>query len=328
MPTTIVRPGQINGAGDVRTQFRDIAQAEVMEVFETSTIMAGRHRVINITEGQSASFPHTGRAEADYHLVGDELQGGVFKNAPTKIIVDDELLSNYFTSKIDEKMLDFNIREPITKAMGVALAKRFDSNVLQVGILSARSANVVDGLPGGTVVDVAGCKTDAKKLAAGIYAVREALDNKGISADAMFVYVTPGSYYALVQNLDAINTQWGGMGSYANGTIVKIAGIEIVMVPGNTFPNKNLATDAAITAAAIPGMKPSNVLAKYRGDFSKTVALVMERDAVGTVKLFDVAYSVDWIPLKRLELHVASYVIGHGKLRPECAAEITDSTAV
>lgn len=325
MAITVNRPGQVNSTGDVRAQFRDLAQAEVMTKFEVENLMAGRTRTITITEGQSASFPATGDAVAEYHTVGAELQGANFNSAEIKVVVDDELLTNFYLSKIDEKMLHYDVRSPITEAMGKALAKRFDQNILQVGVLAARSNNAVSGLAGGSVITAAGVKTDPKKLAAAIYAAREALDNKGVPATDCYAYVTPKLYYGLVQNLDAINKDWGGMGSYADGKIVKIAGIELVMVPGDAFPTKDLSTDAAITAAAIRGVTPSNLLAKYRGDFSKTAALIMHRDAVGTVKLFDLAFDVDWIADKRVNLLVASYVLGHGVLRPECAVEIAEA---
>ncbi|KQW36754.1 hypothetical protein ASC76_19145 [Rhizobacter sp. Root404] len=295
-----------------------------MTRFETKNIMSTRTRKETITGGESASFPHTGASEAEYHTIGAEIEGSTFNASETKIMVDDELIASHYTSRVDEKMLSYSIRGPLTEAMGDALAKAYDRTALATGVLAARSANKIVGLPGGSQVELAGVSTDPKILAKAIYKAAEILENKGVGRSDVCVFVDAGQYFALVQNLDAINKDFGGMGSYADGTIVRIAGMELVMVAGNVFPNKDLSTDAAITAALIPGVKPANYLAKYRGDFSKTVALVMHKYCIGTVQLFDLNYSLDWIADKRIDLHVAAYVIGHGVLRPECAVEICE----
>ena len=66
----------------------------------------------------------------------------------------------------------------------------------------------------------------------------------------------------------------------------------------------------------------------YHGNFSTTVALVMQKSAIGTVKLMDLAVertSGDFEIMYQGTLMAAKYAMGHGILRPECAVEIKSS---
>ena len=63
----------------------------------------------------------------------------------------------------------------------------------------------------------------------------------------------------------------------------------------------------------------------YNGDFSNVKALVMQKQAIGTVKLMDLAVertSGDFEVMYQGTLMAAKYAMGHGILRPECAVEI------
>jgi hypothetical protein len=62
--------------------------------------------------------------------------------------------------------------------------------------------------------------------------------------------------------------------------------------------------------------------ARYAGDFSKTIGLIMHRSAVGTVKLMDLSTEADYDMRRQGTLMVAKYAVGHGILRPESAVEL------
>jgi hypothetical protein len=106
-----------------------------------------------------------------------------------------------------------------------------------------------------------------------------------------------------------MNKDWGGAGVYADGKVLRVAGIELIKT--NNIPSTVIATG---TDAGPAG--------KYAGDFTNTIALVGHKEAVGTVKLMDLNMESAWIVDKRSELMVAEYALGHGVLRPECAVEI------
>ncbi len=97
------------------------------------------------------------------------------------------------------------------------------------------------------------------------------------------------------------------MGVYAEGKVIKVANVTIVKT--NNLPNSNI--------SAVSGEQNT-----YNGDFTNTVALVMHRSAIGTVKLLDLAVESEYEIWRQGTLMVAKYAVGHGILRPECAVEL------
>ena len=90
----------------------------------------------------------------------------------------------------------------------------------------------------------------------------------------------------------------------------RVAGVQIVK--SNNVPSTNV--------SAVSGENNT-----YHGDFSTTAAVVMQKQALGTVKLMDLAVektSGDFNIQYQGTLMAAKYAMGHGILRPECAVEI------
>ena len=102
-----------------------------------------------------------------------------------------------------------------------------------------------------------------------------------------------------------------GNGSFASGKVQQVAGIPIMM--SNNVPQTNVSSN------------PSGANNTYSGDDSKTIGLVFHKSAVGTVKLMDMTTEIsgsDYGIMYQGTLMVAKYALGHGILRPECAATI------
>ena len=70
---------------------------------------------------------------------------------------------------------------------------------------------------------------------------------------------------------------WGGAGVYADGTVLRVAGVQIVK--SNNLPQANI--------SAATGENNT-----YNGDFTNVKALVMQKQAIGTVKLMDLLWNV------------------------------------
>ena len=101
-----------------------------------------------------------------------------------------------------------------------------------------------------------------------------------------------------------------GNGSFASGKVQQVAGIPIMM--SNNVPQSNRSAASGENNA-------------YNGDDSKTIGLVFHKSAVGTVKLMDMTTEItgnDYATMYQGTLMVAKYALGHGILRPECAATI------
>lgn len=305
-------PGQLNGTGLTDAQFLKIFSGEVLKAFDEHNIMKGLHRERTITHGKSASFPTMWKANAGYHVPGTPILGNNKILHGERIIHIDALLeSDVFIYDLDEAKNHYEIRGEYSKQLGAALARTYDKTTQQVVALTARSNGNVTGQPGGTVLVNANFKTNSDLLADALFTCAQTFDEKDVPAsDEKVVVVKPAQYYLLANNTKVLNRDWHGEGSYSDGRVIKIAGITIMK--SNNLPS------SVITATA--GEKNT-----YNGDFSKTVALCFTKDAIGTVKLRDLKVqktSGDFQIVYQGTLIVASYAMGHGILRPECAIEL------
>lgn len=306
---TVLRIGDNNLAGTPTALFLQVFGGELLTAFADENVVMDKHSVRSITNGKSASFPATWKVTASYHTPGAELVGQTSATSERVINIDGQLVASVFLADIDEAMSHYDVRSVYAAECGAVLANTWDKNVLQAGVLAARASATVTGGDGGTQLTSLTTlyKTSATDLAAGIYSAAQTLDEKNIRAAERYCFVKPAQYYLLAQSTALINRDWGGMGSYADGKIVKIADIPIVKT--NHLPTTNLS-------------QVSGTNNTYHGDFTKTAALVMTKAAVGTVKLKDLAMSVDWDPRRLGHLLVARYAVGHGILRPECSVEL------
>jgi hypothetical protein len=267
-------------------------------------------------------FPRFGKTSAAYHTPGTELLGqNNITQAEVVIPIDDLLVTHQFIANIDEAKSHYDARSIYSNEMGIALANQLDKHLLQLAALAARASNAVTSLPGGSQIftDTTGVPatpnflTNGDHLAAAIFLAAQELDEKDVPEGDRCCFVAPAQYYALVRAKDNINRDWGGMGSYSEGDIMRIAGIEIVKT--NHMPRTNVANG---TLGAGTGNR-------YAGDFSNTAAIVMEKSALGTVKLFDLGMEAEYQISRQGTLMVAKYAMGHGILRPESAVEIVNA---
>jgi len=309
---TVTRVGQANGAGDVDALFLKVFAGEVLTAFDTDNIALGRTQVRTISNGKSASFPRSGLIGARYHVPGQEITGQTMNHNEVVITINDLLIADAFIANIDEAKNHYDVRSIYSTEVGRALSKQMDKHILQAGVLTARATNVVTGLPGGTVITQAAAPdaTDGLKLAANLFAAAQKLDENNVPEDGRTAFFRPAQYYALAQSTTVINKDWGGAGAYADGKVLRVAGIEIVKT--NNLPGSVI---AAGTVAAGTGDR-------LAGDFAKTLGLVTHSSAVGTVKLLDLAMEGAYDIRRQGTLLVAKYAVGHGGLRPEAAVEI------
>jgi hypothetical protein len=125
-----------------------------------------------------------------------------------------------------------------------------------------------------------------------------------------FVIVSPSTYYALVQDDKLINRDFGQNGSYSDGSILRVAGIQIVK-------SNNVSVDHTAATATFPDFN-----SKYAVDASDTTALIIQRQALGTVQLMDMATEMEYDIRRQGTLAVSKMAVGHGVLRPECIIEL------
>lgn len=300
------RLGLRSGGANVDDLFLVKVTGEVLSAFDNACMFQDKNYTRTITDGKAARFDALGSAMARYRTAGENLAESAQKIDADEftISLDGMLISHVMVDEWDEFRNHYEVRGRFTRKLGEALAQHYDRNVAVCGVKAARAASRIPGAPGGTVITDAAFATSGEALAKGFYAAAQTLDEKSVPEGGRWGFVRPSEYYLLAQNLNLINNLYGGTGSVKEGDVVKIAGI--TLVKSNNLPNTVITND----------------IDKYNGDFSKTVALIMTDEAVGTVKRLDLTTTADWLPEYKSTLLTCQYLMGHDFLRPECAVEL------
>lgn len=318
------RLGLINNAGGGtwagdNAMFLQVFGGEVLTAFKKATIFEGLHTVRTISSGKSASFPIIGLNSASYHTPGNMMIGTQMKHAEAVIKIDDKLVSNVFVADIDEAKNHYDVRSQYTTEMGNALAYTFDKNVAAMIAKAARtSTNFNTDLPGGTRIKIVAASKTAitgAQLATALFSAAQSMDEKNLPEGDRYCVLAPAEYYKLVQETNVINRDWGGAGAYADGTVLKVAGITILK--SNHLPTTNRTTT-------------SGEQNDYTANFTDSVALAFNKQAVGTVKLMDLKMEQTGSDVHALwqgTFMVASMALGTNILRPDCAVEIYTATS-
>jgi len=307
--------GKANNSGDDNALFLKLFSGEVLSAFARANKMLPMTTVRTIANGKSATFPLVGTATAEYHTPGAEITGNVI-NANEKVItIDDMLIAHSFVSELDELKNHYDVRQIYSKELGEALARKVDDHLLQLAVLGARSSGLVSGRSGGSAITDADANTNASSLIDSIFEGAEDLDNNSVPENDRFCVVSPDIYYKIVNNDKILNRDFGGVnGVYADGTVLKVAGINIV---------KSTATATAFTDLSSASTTGHNNT--YTGDFSNTVAVIFHKSSIGSVKLMDLKMDTEYDLRRSGTLMVGKMAMGSGFLRPEAMVEIKTS---
>jgi hypothetical protein len=289
---------------------------EVVTAFEKHTVMLDKHNVRTIKSGKSAQFPVIGRMpDAEYHTPGAEILGQDILHGERVILIDRLLISHIFIDNLDEIMTHFDVRSQYTDMQGRKLAETFDNHVMREAMLGAAASATVSTLDGGYQTTDANFDhgTAATMFTAwedAIFETAENFDNKFVPKER-FLVIKPAVYNNLLRTVQssgfsAINRDYDGQGSYADGKIIRIGGIDLIgtpMLPQADYSGEDF---HAINSLLIDG-------------------LAFGVDAVATVKLLDLGMESIYDGRRQGTLLIAKYAMGHGYLRPESCATMLDT---
>jgi len=345
--TSPSRVGLVEGGSDNNALFLKKFSGEILQTFEESNVFKALHTIRTIESGKSAQFPVTGIASAAYHTPGENIADGGnsylsdIKKTEKVINIDQMLIASTFLANIDDVKNHYDIRSVYANELGKALAVRFDTALAKVFIAASRdSANLSQVGKSGGQLDVANNDFSAPDtpgtvaaitgadLVAAFFTAAQKLDENDVPSDGRFCVLRPQEYYKLVTGADssnsfnllsAVNSDIGGQGSIAQGTVPQIAGISIYK--SNHIPATDLSSTSTGDGAASNDVFGGNGVG-YNGDFRNSLGIVSHSAAVGTVKLLDLATESEYQIERQGTLFVAKYAMGHGVLRPECAIEL------
>jgi hypothetical protein len=302
--------------------FLKVFAGEVITSFDRASKTQGADMVRSISNGKSATFPVMGRIGASYHAVGTEITGSDINHNEKVITINDLLISSVFVSNIEEAKNHWDVRSAYSTEIGRALAFQKDKHILQtIGQASLASASITGGDATTNVVNTgiasATDSTAANAMIDAIFAAAKELDANYVPSEGRKCFMRLEEYYKLANATNAVNVDFSGNGSIAEGKVHKIAGIELV--PVAHFVDSNVTTGTDAGSATNGGSTPQAV------DLSNFVALVSHPSAVGTVKLMDLAVEKEYDIRRQGTLMVAKYSMGHGVLRPEAAVGIKEA---
>ncbi len=303
------RLGQANLAGAADALFLKVFSGEVMSAFNANTVMADKTRVRNITSGKSAQFPAIGRIGAEYHTPGTEILGTNVEHGEKVVTIDDLLISHSFISNIDEAKNHYEVRSEYSLQMGQALAQTYDRSLISLAVKTATAGDAGAVADQGAAVETAiGLTPTTQDVIDAIYAAAARFDEKFLPATDRFVIVSPSVYWALTQNDKLLDRDFGQNGSYSDGTVMKVAGMQIVK-SANLGINHTLAGNLADY--------PDTAGTKYMADTTGVKALILQRSSLATVKLLDLASESAYDIRRQGHLMVSKMACGHGAIRPE-----------
>jgi len=319
-----VSVGQVNATGTEDALFLKVFAGEVLTSFERASKTQGADMERSIASGKSATFPVMGRVGASYHTAGAEITGSDINHNEKVITINDLLISSVFLSNIEEAKNHWDVRSAYSQEIGRALAFTKDKHILQtIGQAAQASANVGDsGYASGTVLTNTGiasatASTAANAMIDSLFDAAKQLDANYVPSEGRKCFMRLEEYYKLANATNAVNVDFSGKGSIADGKVLKIAGIELVPVAHFVSSNVNSGVDQGSATAG--GSNPQAV------DLSNYVALVSHPSAVGTVKLMDLGVEKEYDIRRQGTLMVAKYAMGHGVLRPEAAVGIKEA---
>ena len=281
-----VSVGKVNAGGSEDALFLKVFAGEVLTSFERASKTQGADMERSISSGKSATFPVMGRVGASYHTAGAEITGSDINHNEKVITINDLLISSVFLSNIEEAKNHWDVRSAYSQEIGRALAFTKDKHILQtIGQAAQASANVGDsGYAAGTVLTNTGiasatASTAANAMIDSLFDAAKQLDANYVPSEGRKCFMRLEEYYKLANATNAVNVDFSGKGSIADGKVLKIAGIELVPVAHFVSSNVNSGVDQGSATAG--GSNPQAV------DLSNYVALVSHPSAVGTVKLMD-----------------------------------------
>lgn len=234
--------------------------------------------------------------------------------AETLITIDDFVESSSSIAEIDQAIAHFDYRQPFSTEDGRAIARLYDQNVARVGIQAALTTasrfagtgDIYEAKTVGFIDNRASTDTDAAALKASLIAIATNFDEKDVPEDGRNYFLKPAQYNLLAADTETINADYGAAGRIQALRIPQLSGFNLVKT--NNLPTTN-----------VTGTYGN----KYNVDARNVVGLAMHSNAVGTLKVRDLAVGMtgnDYKVTHNATLVSSKMLVGHGVLRPELAA--------
>lgn len=318
--TSATNAGVPAGPSHSDNLYLKVFSGETLKVYNTRTKLKGRHRERTIKSGKSAQFPAIGKAAAEYHTPGHVILGQDVNHGEKVIHIDDMLIASGFVANFEEAMAHYESRSELAFQMGDALAQAYDQHLFALATKACVNGDA-GAVPemGSATIDKIGATPTTQNVVDAIYNAAAYFDATNIPETDRTIFVTPAVYWDLIQDGSFLDRDFGNSGANQNtGGTLRVATFEVVS-------SNNLALNFGVDSLA--GKRAGQTIADYTVDGTKTVALAMQKQALGTVKLMNLATEKEYQVSRQGTLMVSRMATGHGVLRPECLRLISAEAA-
>jgi hypothetical protein len=321
--SSLHRPNAVNGNqsnayADKYATALKLFSGEVFTAFNSASIFQGLVKSYTLRGGKSKQFLLTGTLSAGYHTPGTPILGDTSLKANEKtILMDDLLTSSQFVYDLDEVLSQYSTRSEISKQIGEALAKHYDTRIAKVLDIASREASVVTGEPGGFEVSIgASNQFKAQKIVDGLFEAAAVLDERNAPQEGRVCVLSPRQYLGLIAAVDTniLNRELGAsQGDINSGKgLYSIAGIKL-------YKSNNLPFMAAYNSA-VTGENND-----YADANATCCGLVFHREAAGVLTAIGPSIettSGDFHVQYQGDLIVGKLAMGAGSLRVSVAGSL------
>lgn len=283
----------------------ELYTGEVLAAFDRNNKALATIKKRSISGGTSAQFIVTGKGadtDAATHTAGTAVTTKVLKVNERTITISDRVYFSHFVDELDLKLSQYEIRGEMAKQAAEALSTKIDKQVfVEMEAFISTGAGVADQSAGAVLqADLSNAVTNEAKgdlLVDALFEAQAVLNGKDVpTMDRMFM-TTSQNYYYLVQSSKAINVDFKGAGSIAEGNVMKVAGLPIEWT--NNLPA------AATSTNALHG-------------------IVYTPDVFGVVTAMDIKSEANYMPETLGYLLTSYYALGMGGLNPACGVVIEE----
>lgn len=337
-PTAV---GQNQLSGSKEALFLKMYSGRVLDTFQTNNVMEGMVDVQTISQGKSFTFPVVGRAEAKYHLRGENMLDPAngylnqIQMAEREIFIDRPLVSARTTDDWDDMINHWEAASRLAEEQGQALARKRDKQLLQLihiasvtdpalnltlepDSASLQKGGTISALTAGGVAWGFGDSTAAKSVIKTMGAAAANMAARNVPMEEVYIAMTPADYFAALTVPDspfiAYETNKNGPnGDISEKTAInRIAGFKI-------FHTNHLPQAAVGAEAGTFGENYSDAGLPAEKDFGTVKALAFHKSCIGSVRRQGLTTSRTRKEEILGDLILSYFVEGHGVLRPEAA---------
>lgn len=280
-PYTIVRPGQLDGAGNIHALHIEEFTGMVQGTLNRMSVLAPRVQMRAVKGTSTITNNAVGRSTIQRLIPGYTPDGTVNKFGRQSMTIDTPILARAVLPLLETFQTQYDARREIAVEHGKEHAKLFDQTffiqAIKSGLLTANRFGLTGdtGHTGGTQVEfnAAGDEKDPALLYSKLVDLITGMRNKDVDpvADGVIIGISHDDFATLSMNELLINSEYvTSEGTHIPQMLLKAHGVAVI-------PSNNFVGGRVITSHLLSNSDNSNA---YDGDFTTITAVAWAPSAL------------------------------------------------